>query len=355
MRIVSVVGARPQFVKAAVVCQALSTCAEIDHSLIHTGQHYDSEMSEVFFRDLGLPAPQVNLGVGSASHARQTAAMMTGLEEAIEAVGPDWLVIYGDTNSTLAAALVAAKMGIRQAHVEAGLRSRNRRMPEELNRIAADHLCDLLLCPTEAAMSNLCQEGLGARAALTGDVMYDAALRFRDVAIGHAPDLAARWRPGEFALATLHRAENTDDPARLCRILEALEQISQNVCPVLFPVHPRTASRLQQMNWNPRYLSTVRPLSYFEMLLLEGRARFILTDSGGVQKEAYFMRTPCITVRDETEWVETLRNGCNQVVGSDPSRIVEAAEHSTQAGPWLNHYGDGHAADAVVRAILKSC
>jgi UDP-GlcNAc3NAcA epimerase len=353
LRVVSVVGARPQFVKAAVVCRALADSPQIDHTLIHTGQHYDAGMSEVFFHELDLPAPQINLGIGSASHARQTAEMMKGLEPALEAANPDWVLIYGDTNSTLATALVASKMGVRQAHVEAGLRSFNRRMPEELNRIVADHLCDLLLCPTAAALRNLATEGLAARAVLTGDVMYDAVLRFRELAGRNGSALGRRWQPAAFALATIHRAENTDAPARLGAILDALEEISRDICPVLLPLHPRTAARLSRTGWTPRSLSIVPPVSYLEMLLLEGRSRFILTDSGGVQKEAYFLHLPCITLRDETEWVETRENDCNRVVGADRARIVEAARESVRSGPWLNPYGDGHAAEAILDAILK--
>jgi UDP-GlcNAc3NAcA epimerase len=353
LRITSVVGARPQFVKAAAVCRALKDDPSIEHNVIHTGQHYDAAMSDVFFRELDIPAPHVNLGVGSASHARQTADMMRGLEEAFEAAPPDWLLVYGDTNSTLAAALVASKMGIRQAHVEAGLRSGNRRMPEELNRIVADHLCDLLLCPTETAMRNLEREGLGGRAVLTGDVMYDAVLLFRCAAERNGGALAQQWKAGEFALATIHRAENTDDPARLCAILEALDTIARDLCPVLLPLHPRTAGRLRENNWTPRFVTIVPPASYLEMLLLVARARFVLTDSGGLQKEAFFMNSPCITLRDETEWVETLQNGCNRLVGADSVRILEAARDTSGAGPWVNHYGDGNAAGAIIAAVRR--
>src|SRR5579864_680725 len=288
LRIVTVVGARPQFVKAAVMCRALLRCPQIEHTLIHTGQHYDAEMSEVFFEELNIPAPRVNLAVGSASHAVQTAEIMKGLEPVLEHAAPDWLLVYGDTNSTLAAALVAAKLGIRQAHVEAGLRSFRRSMPEESNRIVADHLGDLLLCPSAAAMQNLENEGLADRAVFTGDVMYDAVLIFREIAERRSGPWAERWQPGTFALATVHRAENTDDTARLIGILEALEEISTTICAVLLPLHPRTQARLDQVGWKARSVTIMRPVSYLEMLLLEKRARMILTDSGGVQKEAYF-------------------------------------------------------------------
>jgi UDP-GlcNAc3NAcA epimerase len=352
LRVLSVVGARPQFVKAAVVCRAL-IAGGIEQSLIHTGQHYDDEMSEVFFRELGIPAPEINLGVGSASHAVQTADIMKGLDPILTANPPDWMLVYGDTNSTLAAALVASKLGIRQAHVEAGLRSFNRSMPEELNRIVADHLGDLLLCPTTTAVDNLAHEGLAGRAVLTGDVMYDAALTFRDIAERGESMLKKQWSQGAFALATIHRAENTDQPARLSGILRALEEIAADVCPVVLPLHPRTLARLKADRWEPRRIHIMRPVSYLEMLLLEGRARMILTDSGGVQKEAYFMRVPCVTMRDETEWVETQANGCNQVTGTSHERIMEAVRRTGSAGPWGSPYGAGNASGRIVEELLR--
>jgi UDP-GlcNAc3NAcA epimerase len=352
LKIVTVVGARPQFVKAAVVCRALLRWPQIEHTLIHTGQHYDAAMSGVFFEELNIPAPQVNLAVGSASHAVQTAEMMKRLEPILESAAPDWLLLYGDTNSTLAASLVAAKLHIRQAHVESGLRSFKRSMPEEANRIVADHLGDLLLCPSTAAMENLRKEGLAERAAFTGDVMYDAVLIFRQIAGRRGGPLAKRWQSGKFALATVHRAENTDDTAQLTGILEALEEISTTICPVLLPLHPRTQARLDLVGWKPRSMTIIRPVSYLEMLLLEGRARMILTDSGGVQKEAHFMCVPCITLREETEWIETLENHCNQIVGTDRSRIVGAARTIGSTGPWGVPFGNGEAATMIVQNLM---
>jgi UDP-GlcNAc3NAcA epimerase len=353
LKIVTVVGARPQFVKAAVMCRALGRCSQIEHTLIHTGQHYDAEMSQIFFEELNIPPPQVNLAVGSASHAVQTAEMMRGLEPILESAAPDWLLLYGDTNSTLAASLVAAKLCVRQAHVEAGLRSFKRTMPEETNRIVADHLGDLLLCPTTTAMENLTREGLGNRSVLTGDIMYDAVLTFREIAERRGGELAEKWRSGSFALATVHRAENTDDTARLIGILNALEEISETICPVLLPLHPRTQAQFDRAGWAPRCVNIIRPVSYLEMLLLEGRARMIVTDSGGVQKEAYFARVPCITLRNETEWIETLENSCNQIVGTDPSSILDAARRIGSAGPWGAPFGDGNATAAILRALLE--
>ena len=353
MRVLSIVGARPQFVKMAVVCRAAATQG-VEHHIVHTGQHYDAEMSDVFFQELDIPAPDHHLGVGSGSHGAQTGEMIKRLEPVLAQEQPDWVLLYGDTNSTLAGAVVASKMGLRVAHVEAGLRSFNRRMPEELNRIATDHLSDLLLCPTQTAIENLQREGLESRAVLTGDVMYDAVLAFRHRAERRGGPLAERWRPGAFALATVHRAENTDDRARLRNIMEALDQIATTICPVVLPLHPRTEKRLGEMGWAPRALEVIRPVSYLEMILLQSRARFILTDSGGVQKEAYFAKVPCITLRDETEWLETLENGCNALAGADSRKIQTAVLNATvQAGPWEAVYGDGRAGLAIIEALLN--
>ncbi len=349
MKIVSIVGARPQFVKAAVVCRA-ARAAGAGHGLIHTGQHYDVEMSQVFFDELEIPAPDRNLEVGSGSHGAQTGEMIRRLEPALEEMRPDWVVLYGDTNSTLAGAVVSSKMGIPTAHVEAGLRSFNRRMPEELNRVAADHLSDLLLAPTPVAVRNLEREGLGSKSVLTGDVMYDASLIYCGVARERHPEIAAR-APGSYALATLHRAENTDDPARLAEILEGLERVASEICPVVLPLHPRTRKALEAMGWEPKAVEVHGPVGYLEMLLLESGARAILTDSGGVQKEAYFARVPCVTLRDETEWEETLANRCNVLAGADAGRIADAVRNAASAGPWSDCYGSGDAGARVVRAL----
>ncbi|MCC6539566.1 MAG: UDP-N-acetylglucosamine 2-epimerase (non-hydrolyzing) [Bryobacterales bacterium] len=353
MRILSLVGARPQFIKAAVLCRALAGRAGVAHGVIHTGQHYDREMSGVFFEELGIPAPEHNLGVGSGSHAVQTAEMMKRLEPLLAGERPDWLLLYGDTNSTLAGALVAAKAGVRTAHVEAGLRSFVRSMPEEVNRVVADHLNDLLFCPTAAAMENLRREGLDGRARMTGDVMYDAARIYTQEAERRGGGLAEQWGAGAFALATLHRAANTDDPDCLQRILAALDRVSAEVCPVVLPVHPRTRARLGELGWRPAAVTLIEPLSYLDMLLMESRARFILTDSGGVQKEAYFARKPCITLRDETEWVETLDRRCNVLAGSDPARILAAAQSTGGCGPWSDIYGNGDAGGQMADILTQ--
>jgi len=354
LNICSIVGARPQFVKLAVISRALARRADAEcwnHRIVHTGQHYDAAMSAVFFDELMIPRPDHDLGVGSGTHGEQTGEMLKRLEPVLAAEPPDWILLYGDTNSTLAGALAGARMGVRIAHIEAGLRSYRRGMAEEINRVVADHLSDLLCCPTELAMDNLRQEGLLQRALLTGDVMYEAALMYRHMAEARGGALARNWLAQGFALATVHRAENTDDAERLSQILQALDRIAATVCPVLWPVHPRTRKRIREMGWAASAVTTIDPVSYLDMLLLEGRARFILTDSGGVQKEAYFFKVPCITLRDETEWRETLENHCNVLTGCSQERILEAAAAVAGAGPWTQSYGDGHAADKILDAL----
>jgi UDP-GlcNAc3NAcA epimerase len=351
MRILSIVGARPQFVKLAVISRAVAGRSGWEHRIVHTGQHYDAGLSDVFFSELEIPAPDHHLGVGSASHGEQTGEMLKRLEPVLRSESPDWVLLYGDTNSTLAGAMAASKLGLPTAHIEAGLRSYRRGMPEEINRVVADHLSDLLLCPTNGALENLRKEGLAERACFSGDVMYDAALAYRDLAEHRGGELAEAWRNGDFALATIHRAENTDDPARLVEILRGIEDIAANVCPVVWPVHPRTETRLRELGYVPAAITMIRPVSYLEMLLLEGRARFVLTDSGGVQKEAYFFRVPCITLRDETEWTETLQNRCNVLAGACASRIVDAVGSVHLSGPWQACYGDGAAGSATLEAL----
>ena len=353
LKLVSIVGARPQFVKLAVICRAQADLARaMTHQIVHTGQHYDAEMSDAFFQDLAIPAPDFHLGVGSGRHGEQTGEMIKRLEPVLVEQRPDWVLLYGDTNSTLAGAVVCSKLGIPVAHIEAGLRSFNRAMPEEINRIVADHLGDILFCPTSASVRNLEREGLGARAVLCGDVMYDAAIRYRKSAEERGGPLAKEWQSGAFILATVHRAENTDDPGRLRGIFGALEQIAQEVCPIVLPLHPRTRKALAIAGIEPRCVTVIRPVSYLEMLLLEGRARVILTDSGGVQKEAYFAKVPCVTLREETEWVETLENRCNVLVGADEDAIVQAVNGSAERGPWTAAYGAGDAGRAILSALV---
>jgi UDP-GlcNAc3NAcA epimerase len=356
MRLVSIVGARPQFVKLAVICKALGRRADAAnwrHIIVHTGQHYDPSLSSVFFEELAIPRPDYDLEAGSGSHGTQTGEILKRLEPVLDAERPDWVLLYGDTNSTLAGALVAAKASLSIAHIEAGLRSYRRGMPEEINRVVADHLSDLLLCPTDLAIENLRKVGLSEKAVWTGDVMLDASLEYRKVAESRGGPLAEKWRAGEFALATIHRAENTDDPERLREIIGALDAIARSGHPVVWPIHPRTAKRMAQMEIAPEAVSLIEPVSYLDMLLLEGRAKFILTDSGGVQKEAYFLKVPCITLRDETEWVETLANSCNVLTGADKGKILRAAAEAPQAGPWKINYGGGDAGTAILNALAS--
>lgn len=351
MLAISVVGARPQFVKLAAMCRSIAARGGMEHRIIHTGQHYDAAMSDVFFRDLDIPAPDFNLEVGSGSQGEQTGEMLKRLEPVLVDLKPDWVLLYGDTNSTLAGALTAAKLHLRNAHIEAGLRSFNRRMPEEINRIVADQLGDILFCPTETAMENLRNERLADRAVVTGDIMYDAALFYGERA--EARDVLRHWSSlgGAFALATIHRAENTDDPARLTSLIRGLDRVASELMPVILPLHPRTRKALSAVQCTPHVVRIVEPVTYLEMVALEKRARLVLTDSGGVQKESYFVQTPCITLREETEWVETLANKCNTLAGADADRMFEAAAQWESAGPWTNPYGSGDAGARIVAAL----
>jgi UDP-N-acetylglucosamine 2-epimerase len=321
VRIVSVVGARPQFIKAAPLVRALA--AAHTSILIHTGQHYDENMSDVFFDELDLPKPDHHLGVGSGTHAVQTAKMLSALEPVLIAERPDWVIVYGDTNSTLAGALVASKLETKLAHVEAGLRSFNRSMPEEINRIVADGLSTRLFCPSLVAVENLSREGIVHGVFQVGDLMAEALADARQGAERRSNTLERLGlAEGGFILATVHRAENTDRPDRLAGIMRALAEAGE---PVVFPVHPRTRAALQQSavadNGSIRFID---PLGYLDMVRFESAARLIVTDSGGVQKEAYWLGTPCVTVRDETEWVETVEAGWNVLAGADPGRILDA-------------------------------
>ena len=322
MHIVTVVGARPQFVKAAPLRRALVD-AGIRETLVHTGQHYDPEMSAVFFEELDLPDPDANLGTGSGTHAVQTGETMIRLEALLmQGPLPDGLIVYGDTNSTLAGALVAAKLGIPLIHVEAGLRSFNRRMPEEINRVVTDRLSSVLCCPTATSVRNLAAEGIMEGVHLTGDVMLDATRFFAEAAERRAPlSSVTNHAEGVYYAATVHRAGNTDDPERLAGIFEGLGRLD---APVVVPLHPRTQDCLSGISV-PENVEITEPLSYLRMLTLVRCARAVLTDSGGLQKEAIWLGVPCITLREETEWVETLEGGWNRLAGADPARIAEAA------------------------------
>ena len=346
-RIVSVVGARPQFIKAAVVSRALREAGGAQEKLVHTGQHYDENMSEVFFRELGIAAPDHHLGVHGGSHGEMTGQMLAGIERVLLAEKPDLAIVYGDTNSTLAGALAAAKLNVPVAHVEAGLRSGNLRMPEELNRIVADRVSRWLLCPTLVAQQNLFQEGLpAARIHVVGDVMYDAVLHY-------ARGAPAPSRKGAYCVATVHRAENADDRRRLGAIVAALDRIAEKT-PVVLPLHPRTRKRMQEFGIAPRRVELVAPLGYLEMIGLVRGAEGILTDSGGLQKEAYFLNKPCVTLRTETEWTELVDLGVNIVAGVEAEAIVAAwRELRGRRLDWsARPYGDGKAGERVVATLL---
>jgi UDP-GlcNAc3NAcA epimerase len=354
VKLLTIVGARPQFIKAAAVSRAIEkTAGRATEVIIHTGQHFDANMSRVFFEELLIPEPKYNLGISGGPHGEMTGRMLAAIEKVILDERPDVVVIHGDTNSTLAGALAAAKLHVPIGHVEAGLRSFNRRMPEEINRVVADHLADRLFCPTPVAVENLRREGITKGVSLTGDVMYDSALFYTRMANERSSVLdRLGLKEGGYYLATIHRAENTDDVARLTNILAALEGIGQLV---VLPVHPRTRQALGQQGLTIRNIQLVAPVPYLDMLRLENGARVILTDSGGVQKEAYFAGVPCITLRDETEWVELVDAGWNRVVGTDPGRIAEAvawAESMDHGSAGRSLYGDGHAADKIVSLLL---
>ncbi|MBV9863534.1 MAG: UDP-N-acetylglucosamine 2-epimerase (non-hydrolyzing) [Alphaproteobacteria bacterium] len=355
MKVLSVVGARPQFVKAAVVSQALRHTGAVQEILVHTGQHYDRNMSQLFFDELGIAAADHHLGVGSGSHGAQTGAMLERLEGVALATKPDCVLTYGDTNSTLAAALVAAKLVLPLAHVEAGLRSFNRAMPEEVNRIVTDRLSQLLFAPTRIAVDNLAREGVPPEAVrLTGDVMYDATLRFGERAARQSRILERLGlAPGSYVLATIHRAENTDEGARLTALMTAFERLAEEVA-IVFPMHPRTRARYS--GEVVRGLHLIEPAGYLDMLELERNARLIATDSGGVQKEAFFHRVPCVTLRSETEWVELVEAGWNRLLPpSDAGQIhrgLREALHAPKPVTAPDLYGDGDASGRIAEALV---
>jgi UDP-GlcNAc3NAcA epimerase len=348
VKVVTVVGARPQFVKAAPVSRVLRRAhTEV---LIHTGQHYDREMSGLFFEELEIPRPGHELGIGSGPHGWQTGQMLVRLEEVLQAERPDSVLVYGDTNSTLAAALAAVKLRIPLAHVEAGLRSFNRAMPEEHNRVLTDHCADLLFCPTQTAVDLLRGEGITTGVHLVGDVMFDAAQQQGAAAAQRSTlrrDLGLDGRP--YALATLHRPYNTDDPARLREVLAGLSALD---LPVVFPVHPRTRIALTRFELAlPANVRATEPIGYGDMLALEQAAELILTDSGGVQKEAYFFAVPCVTLRPETEWVETVEAGWNRLAWGDAATIAACARRPWPSEPPPPVFGDGNASERIVTLL----
>jgi UDP-N-acetylglucosamine 2-epimerase len=354
MRIVTVVGARPQFIKAGPVCKALKA-NHIDEYLVHTGQHYDQNMSDVFFAELGIPAPNINLGVGSSSHGQQTGEMLIKIEQVLLEQKPDWLLVYGDTNSTIAGALAAVKLHIPVAHVEAGLRSFNRQMPEEHNRVLTDHCSDLLFCPSQSAVAQLHREGITRGVHFIGDVMYDAVLQCSALASVQSIVLQRlNLQSKQYCLATVHRPANTDNTKNLQTILDAFSELK---LPVIFPVHPRTRQKIANLGLSAASnVHLIAPIGYLDMLHLQRHARIILTDSGGIQKEAYWLGVPCVTLRDETEWVETVEAGANVLTGANKDAILAASEHFCQTVLFTPApvYGDGQSADKIAALLLAA-
>lgn len=344
------VGARPQFVKLAPIAHAIE--GQADHIVIHTGQHYDDLMSEVFFRDLQIPAPEVNLAVGSGKHGAQTADMLRGLEDAFEEYSPDWVLVYGDTNSTLAAAIAAVKLHFPLAHLEAGLRSFNRRMPEEHNRVLTDHASDLCLAPTKLAMDHLESEGLGDRSVLVGDVMTDILLSTRDRNSNLSMELPAGLTENEYFVCTLHRPDNTDDPVRLKSILGQLSLLDR---PVLLLAHPRLVhiAKAVGIKLEKGAIRVADPLAYPQLVYVVEKSRGVITDSGGLQKEAFLLRVPCTTIRPETEWQETVALGWNVLISEDLSKLSSTVARALPAPTDAMPYGDGHTAQKVVRELLN--
>jgi UDP-GlcNAc3NAcA epimerase len=355
-RVMTVVGNRPQFVKAAAV--SIHLRKRVEEILVHTGQHYDQALSEVFFDQLALPEPDRQLGVGSGSHAEQTAAILTGLEPLVAEIEPDAVLVYGDTNSTLGGALVAAKSLVPLAHVEAGMRSGDRAMPEEINRVVVDSLGGLLLCSTETALQNLRDEGLDSRAAVTGDVMADVALAFGPVA-DERSDVLERLRLEQrrFCVATAHRPGNVDDPERLALVVEVLARAAETA-PVVFPIHPRTRARLEEIGalegLEAKGITPTDPLGYLDMTRLVRAARAVITDSGGLQKEAFLASVPCLTMREETEWVETVESDWNRLVGLHPGAVPGVLAELPEPGersPAAEIYGEGRAGERVAATL----
>lgn len=359
MKIVTIVGARPQFIKAAAVSQVMRAVPGVREVLVHTGQHYDENMSGVFFRELEIPEPDYNLGVGSGSHGEQTGRMLEAIEKVLLKEKPEWVLVYGDTNSTLAGALAAVKLHMPVAHVEAGLRSFNRRMPEEINRVLTDHAADMLFAPTRAAVENLRRESISEeRIHLVGDVMYDAALFYGEKARRESRVLERLGlKPEKYILVTIHRAENTDDPSRLRSIVKGLCEVGKSI-PVVFPVHPRTRKALERHGLLEEAVASLRliePVGYLDMVMLEQNACLIATDSGGVQKEAFFYRVPCVTLRSETEWVELVELGWNRLVYPHTAEAVANGITEGLASPGGMEgelYGNGRSGELIVQRLL---
>lgn len=360
LHVLTVIGARPQFVKASMVSSQIKRQKDINETILHTGQHYDANMSKLFFDELSIPHPDINLNIGSGDHGAQTAKMLMGIEEHLLSRRPDILLVYGDTNSTLAGALAASKLHIPICHIEAGLRSFNRKMPEEINRILTDHASDLLFAPTSKAAKQLLAEGVDeSKVIFSGDVMLDAMLHFKKSAFEKSNILKQLSLDERFVLATIHRAENTDNKPRLTRILSEL-QIAAKEYTVVLPIHPRTRNIIKELQLNLDNLVVIEPLGFLDMVSLENAACAVITDSGGVQKEAFFHKKPCITLRNETEWTELVENGWNTLyppISENKKPLLEVLQLVTDrsyAPPTITPYGDGTASRKIVQTMLKS-
>ena len=352
MKIVTILGARPQFIKAGSVSREIAKHNELEEIIVHTGQHYDTNMSDIFFDEMKIPKPDYFLGIGGKSHGAMTGQMIEKIEEVCLKENPDWVMVYGDTNSTLAGAIVASKLHIKLAHIEAGLRSFNMQMPEEINRILTDRVSQILFCPTDTAIENLRNEGydkLDCKIVKSGDVMQDGAIFYKNLSVKPTIDIE-----DDFVLCTIHRAENTDDENRLRNIFDALNEIAIEK-QVILPLHPRTKKIIQNLKLNTQNLTIIEPIGYLEMVYLIDNCSLIMTDSGGLQKEAYFFEKQCITLRDETEWVELVDIGANVLVGADKNKILKAYKNNSQfnlENGNLDLYGGGNASRNIIRELL---
>lgn len=354
MKILTILGARPQFIKAGSVSREIAEHKEIEEIIVHTGQHYDANMSDIFFEEMKIAKPNYFLGIGGKSHGAMTGQMIEKIEEVVLQEKPDWIMVYGDTNSTLAGAIVASKLHIKLAHVEAGLRSFNMKMPEEVNRILTDRVSNMLFCPTDTAIQNLKNEGyesLDCKIVKSGDVMQDGAIFYKNLAV--KPNIEIK---DEFILCTIHRAENTDDETRLRSIFEALDEIAKDK-QVILPLHPRTKKLLEHHSINTNHLTLINPVGYLEMVWLIDNSFFVMTDSGGLQKEAYFFQKQCVTLRDETEWVELVNCGANTLVGADKEKILDAYKSNSEfnkENSKLDLYGSGKASKKIVKELISA-
>lgn len=353
MKILTILGARPQFIKAGSVSREIAKYEEIEEIIVHTGQHYDANMSDIFFDEMQIPKPNYFLGIGGKSHGAMTGQMIEKIEEVALKEKPDWIMVYGDTNSTLAGAIVASKLHIKLAHIEAGLRSFNMKMPEEVNRILTDRVSNILFCPTDTAIQNLKNEGyehLDCKIVKSGDVMQDGAIFYKNLAVKPSCDIK-----DDFILCTIHRAENTDDETRLKSIFEALNEIAKEK-QVILPLHPRTKKILENLKLNISHLTIIEPVGYLEMVWLISNCDFVMTDSGGLQKEAYFFEKQCITLRDETEWVELVKCGANRLVGANKDKIIEVYRNNSKfntQNATLDLYGGGKASENIIKELIN--